>query len=78
MFTPYGTAVAIRLYYPEQAANFVPFPSAAASGFVPNEYLNKTNQQLRDLYGVVYRGGLVPANAYKLARMNGWGLAGFR
>jgi hypothetical protein len=78
MFTPYGTAVAIRLYYLEQAANFVPFPSAAASGFVPNEYLNKTNQQLRDLYGVVYRGGLVPANAYKLARMNGWGLAGFR
>jgi hypothetical protein len=48
--TPY------RVSFYQQAENYVPFPSATSSGFMPNEYLNKTNAQLQSQYGVSFAG----------------------
>ena len=63
-----------QVYYKEQAADFVPFPTAdggyavnstiagdIATDQIPKEFLNKTNQQLWDQYGVAIGGILAPA-----------------
>jgi DNA polymerase III psi subunit len=50
----------VRLYFPEQRADYVPFPTATSLGFVPANYLDLTNQQLRTRYGVSLAGALPP------------------
>ena len=50
------------LYFPEQAAGYVPFPADEATGFVPDEYLDLTNQQLRQRFGVSLSGGFPPSD----------------
>ncbi len=50
-----------RVYYPNQAADFVPFPADTAPGYVPAELIDKTNQQLWDQYSLTVGGVLGPA-----------------
>ncbi|RIK83993.1 MAG: hypothetical protein DCC67_05440 [Planctomycetota bacterium] len=70
-YQPFASDTALRLYYLEQMPSFVPFPAATAAGYVPEQYLNKTNQQLFDLYGIVYRGGMTPENSFSISLING-------
>jgi hypothetical protein len=51
--TPYS------LSYYAQLDTYVPFPSATMSGYVPDEYLNKTNRQLQNQYGVSFGGEML-------------------
>jgi DNA polymerase III psi subunit len=51
------------VYFPEQAANYVPFPRSEYQGIVPEGYLNLTNAELRAIYGVSLGGGFPPADA---------------
>ncbi|MBA4065580.1 MAG: hypothetical protein C0501_18075 [Isosphaera sp.] len=53
----------LQLYYPEQAASFVPFVAGTAPAFVPAELLGKTNQELFDQYGLAIGGKPAPAGA---------------
>jgi hypothetical protein len=60
-----------QLYYKEQAADYVPFPTgpavdpnkagAIATDQIPAEFLDKTNQYLWDNYGLAIGGILAPA-----------------
>jgi hypothetical protein len=60
-----------KLVYYEQAASYVPFPSASSQGFVPNQYLNKTNQQLKDEFGISFGGEVSAANLIQLPNVFG-------
>ena len=53
----------LQLYYYEQSASAIPFPASKARTLVPDQYLDKTNLQLQQLYGVSYAGGLIPTIA---------------
>jgi DNA polymerase III psi subunit len=50
-----------ELVFFEQSPAYVPFKSDEAYGHVPYEYLDLTNQQLWDRYGIAYNGSLLPA-----------------
>ena len=50
-----------RLYFHEQAADFVPFPESQE--FVPDEYVGKTNQQLQAEFGKSIAGYVAPPHA---------------
>ncbi|HQR09332.1 MAG TPA: G8 domain-containing protein [Gemmatales bacterium] len=52
-----------QVYYNEQAAGYVPFPKASAAAYIPPEFIDKTNQQLWDQYGLAPGGIVAPANA---------------
>lgn len=56
----FGGFVNQRLYFREHAADFVPFPEA--DGEVPAEYIGKTNQQLRDEFGLSMGGEIAPSD----------------
>jgi hypothetical protein len=58
-----------RLYYPQQAAGAVPFPSPIDG--LPSQYVGLTNQQLWDLYGVALGGTVAPAGAYTVSQIIG-------
>lgn len=49
-----------RLYFHEQAADFVPFPESQA--FVPEEYVGKTNRQLQNEFGNSIAGHIAPSS----------------
>ncbi len=50
-----------RLYYHEQASNFVPFPIALSG--VPIQYVGLTNAQIFSQYGLAIGGAVAPVNA---------------
>lgn len=50
-----------RLFYFEQRADFIPFPTD--DGFVANQYIGKKNRQLWDQFGLAVGGQIVPATA---------------
>jgi hypothetical protein len=52
-----------QIYYNEQAASFVPFPSASAQSYIPSALLDQTNQQIFSAYGLAIGGIVAPANA---------------
>ncbi len=58
-----------RLYYTQQAANAVPFPSPI-SGLLP-QYVGLTNQQLWNQYGVAFGGAVAPAGSYMIPQIVG-------
>jgi hypothetical protein len=64
---PYG-----RLYFYEQQSTAVPFPSTTMRGVVPNEYLDKTNQQLRMEFGLAFGGDAAPAGVIQFPDIYGW------
>lgn len=58
-----------RLYYSQQAANAVPFPSPIDG--LPSEYVGLTNQQLAGWYGAPLGGAVAPAGSYTLPEIVG-------
>jgi len=60
-----------QLYYNEQAAAYVPFPKATAAAYIPPEFIDKTNQQLWDQYGLAPGGIVAPGNAITDKTVNG-------
>jgi hypothetical protein len=59
-----------QLYYPDQAADYVPLKAEAsgnfrssAKGHVPDELIGKTNRELWQKYGLAVAGGVAPADA---------------
>jgi hypothetical protein len=66
------TGGAVRLYYSEQQPAYMPFPSAKAAGYVPNGYLNKTNQQLFSEFGLAFSGRLVAGPAPTNLKIRGF------
>ncbi|MEM9219821.1 MAG: G8 domain-containing protein, partial [Cyanobacteria bacterium P01_F01_bin.150] len=55
------------LFFNQQRADFIPFPSRLAEDGslegIPNGYIGKTNQQLFDEFGVAVGGAVLPADA---------------
>jgi hypothetical protein len=53
------------MYFPEQAANSIPFPRSKFAGadMVPEAYLDLTNAQLRTQFGVSLGGGFPSADS---------------
>lgn len=60
-----------QVYYLEQASGYVPFPKATAAAYIPPEFIDKTNQQLWDQYGLAPGGIVAPANAITDKTVNG-------
>jgi hypothetical protein len=58
-YAPAGSAP-LALYYVEQYPYYIPFRSGAVAGYVPDEYLGKTNMQLKHDFGVMFGGRLTP------------------
>ena len=53
-----------QVYFPEQAADYVPFSSSTTGGVpVPAEFIDKTNAQLFAEYGLTIGGYVVPLSA---------------
>ncbi len=65
-FGPYNNQ---RVYYVEQRATAVPFPSAAPD--VPAAYVGLTNQQLWNRIGVAVGGSIAPSDAIEVAGILG-------
>jgi hypothetical protein len=65
-FGPYTNQ---RLYFAIQAADAVPFPTAAEG--IPFEYVGLTTQQLWDYYGVALGGSVAPGDAVVTPLSNG-------
>lgn len=57
-FGPYSNQ---RLYYREQAADYVPFPVAGDG--IPEDYIGLTNDELQSQFGVSIGGAIAPDNA---------------
>lgn len=53
----------MRIYFPTHAPDYVPFKSSEAAGLVPTEYLNLTNRQLQNRYGISFGGKQIPGSA---------------
>jgi hypothetical protein len=58
-----------QVWSPEQAADFIPFPTAQTG--LPPEYVGLTNQQLFDQFGVAVGGEVAPANAFSIPGIRG-------
>jgi hypothetical protein len=58
-----------RLYYLQQAADAIPFPSPIDG--LPSEYVGLTTQQLWDSYGVALGGAIAPAGSYSVPQIVG-------
>jgi hypothetical protein len=65
-FGPYANK---RIYYPQQAATAVPFPSPIEG--LPSEYVGLTNQLLFTLHGVALGGAVAPIGSYTLPEIVG-------
>lgn len=60
-----------QLFYQEQAPFYVPFPVGSSTGYVPAEYLNKSNAQLSNELGVSFGGSLLTAGLSTVAGVKG-------
>jgi hypothetical protein len=60
-----------ELYFPQQAANFVPFPAGQTASSIPPQLIGMTNQQLFATYGLALRGTIAPTNAVPDPNSNG-------
>jgi hypothetical protein len=60
-----------QIYFKEQAASFVPFKSGQAPAYVPSVLIGKTNQQIRNSYGLMLAGALAPSSVTTDAKING-------
>jgi hypothetical protein len=67
-----------QLYYPDQAADYVPLKAEAsgkfrssARGHVPDELIGKTNRELWEKYGLAIGGGVAPTEARTDPRIEG-------
>jgi hypothetical protein len=58
-----------ELYAPNQAPNYIPFPTGGAG--IPSAFVGLTNQQLWNQFGLAPEGALAPANVAPLAETNG-------
>jgi len=58
-----------QIYHERQAADASPLSSEGS--WIPEQLLGKTNQQILDEYGLAYGGGLAPADAVRMPRVNG-------
>jgi hypothetical protein len=65
----YGSFVNQRLYNTIQQANAIPFPTSRSD--IPAQYVGLTNQQLWNLYGVMFGGAIVPSNAVTVPNIIG-------
>ncbi|MEM9604338.1 MAG: G8 domain-containing protein [Pseudomonadota bacterium] len=65
------------IYFPQQAASYVPLPELLAPGDepgseqVPQRFVGQTNQQLLTQYGLAFGGAILPADAQTDARVTG-------
>ncbi len=60
-----------QLYFPEQAASYVPFATGTALSTIPSTMLDKTNAQLMAQYGIAVGNQAAPANATAVPLSNG-------
>ena len=58
-----------RLYYYEQTASYVPFPTPRSD--MPAAYIGLTNQQLWNQFGIALSGEIAPANVYAVPNLIG-------
>lgn len=61
----------VQLYYYQQAANYVPFPSSLGYGYLPSGWLNKTNTQLQVEFGLSFAGETTPFSSFQLPGVYG-------
>ncbi len=61
-----------QLYYPQQVASFIPFPSSTAPFKTAPALLDQTNAQLMAKYGLSVGDQVAPTNATALALSNGF------
>jgi hypothetical protein len=64
-----------QLYFADQAASFVPFPSGSSPSFVPAALIGLTNAQLWATYGIAVGGAVAPSTAVTASGIKG-GLMG--
>lgn len=55
-----------QIYFYEQAYDFVPFPKATAAAYVPAEFIDKTNTQLWEEFGLAIGGAVAPVSAVRV------------
>ena len=63
-----------QIYWDIQRANFIPLPEAPDGNpqfQIPQEYVQKTNQQLQNTYGMSFGGNLIPAGAQQVSWIEG-------
>jgi hypothetical protein len=61
-----------QVYFDEQAADFVPFPSQSTSGpLIPPQLIGKTNQELWTTYGLAIGGAVAPSGTTTSPRIQG-------
>ncbi|TWU28101.1 G8 domain-containing protein [Bythopirellula polymerisocia] len=60
-----------ELYSYLQISNAIPFPSSISYGYVRDEWLDLTNQQLWQQFGVAYGGAIAPADSVIVPRIYG-------
>ena len=60
-----------QVYYHEQAADFVPFPSGQVPNFIPTEVQDKSNADLWNEFGIATAGAVAPDDAVEVERING-------
>jgi hypothetical protein len=62
----------VQLQFFEQYASHTPFPSSTSLGRVADQYLDKTNLELWQTYGLSYAGGLPSTSAHLRAGIFGF------
>ena len=60
-----------RMYYYEQSPYYVPFPSSVSQGYVDSAYLNKSNAQLKNEFGISFGGEIAPPDALQMPNIYG-------
>ena len=64
----------VGLYFEQQAADFIPMTTANSQTSelaVPTEYVEKTNQQLKDSYDLMFGGALLPTDSQTSSSIQG-------
>lgn len=88
LFTPHRSTVTLdgrTVYFPEQRAEYVPIPDAAAkdaladtatlnelTGGHADDVVGMTNRELEDAYGLATKGAIAPDDAVRDDRVPGW------
>jgi hypothetical protein len=65
----YGQFQNQQLFFNEQHANYIPFPTARPD--MPSQYIGLTNQQLWNQFGIALGGGVAPSNAVNVSGIIG-------
>ncbi|MEM7456484.1 MAG: G8 domain-containing protein [Planctomycetota bacterium] len=61
------------IFYQQQAANFTPLEQHPEESHeqIPQSYINKTNQQLQNRFGLSFGGAILPSNAQNVSWLTG-------